>query len=95
MVPPDASPLANPSFMLHAGDSRQNTPYKYPDIYVCPRELFGCDREDLEQSCSASYNQTDGGITEAMFTQRGKSTQEIAVEIIYTETVSPCLTPKG
>ncbi|CAN0488158.1 unnamed protein product, partial [Scytosiphon promiscuus] len=38
----------------------QNDGYKYPDIYVCTYDFYGCDDESLLEDCTRSAQSTEG-----------------------------------
>ena len=69
------------------GVLRQNDLYKYPDIYVCLYNFYGCDTMGLEPDCMYSYNQTEGGRANATFNPGGDEEQDIATNALLTESV--------
>ena len=38
----------------------KNTVYRYPDIWVCLYNTYGCDSQDLEEECFNSATLTEG-----------------------------------
>ena len=69
------------------GVLRQNDLYKYPDIYVCLYNFYGCDTMGLEPDCMSSYNQTEGARTKATFHQGREKKLDIATNGLLTDLV--------
>lgn len=67
----------------------QNNVYKYPDIYVCLYNFFGCDDQQLEEDCMRSAQGTEGGISTAVFNQDMDNEQELRVDAFLTDDVRP------
>lgn len=67
----------------------QNVVYKYPDIWVCPYEQYGCDNIELEEECVDSAWMTEGGVPDAVFYPREKlnHTHQVATEQLQIEAV--------
>lgn len=74
--------LALVSFILP-----QNDVYKYPDIYVCLYDFFGCDTMELEGGCMGSAQSTEGGRSKAVFNMDRDDEQELRVDAFLTEEV--------
>lgn len=66
----------------------QNDVYKYPDIYVCLYNFFGCDEMELEGDCMGSAQSTEGGRSTAVFNMNKDDEQELEVDAFLTEEVS-------
>lgn len=50
----------------------QNVVYKYPDMWVCLYNNYGCDEWELEEECADSAWMTEGGAPYAAFYPRDK-----------------------
>lgn len=48
----------SPAVLPFVRSRRQNDVYDFPDVYVCFYDNFGCDRQDLEESCRDSVFET-------------------------------------
>ncbi|CAN0252419.1 unnamed protein product [Ascophyllum nodosum] len=83
--------IANPSTSFEIS----NDLYRYPDIYVCLYNFFGCDQMELEPSCVASHNQTEGARTKATFNPGGDTEQDIARDAFLTESKGWCVVFKS
>lgn len=70
-------------------DLLQNDAYKYPDIYVCTYDFYGCDDEDLLENCTHSAQSTEGGNSTAVFNPFGDDRQELDVGVLHTGQVIP------
>lgn len=68
-------------------DPPQNGVYKYPDIYVCLYDFFGCDKMELEGDCMGSAQSTEGGRSTAVFNLNRDDEQELEVNAFLTEEV--------
>lgn len=68
----------NTSFAL------SNDGYKYPDIYVCTYDFYGCDDESLLEDCTRSAQSTEGGNSTAVFNPFGDDRQELEVGVLHT-----------
>ncbi|CAN0113795.1 unnamed protein product [Ascophyllum nodosum] len=79
--------IANPSTSFELS----NDLYKYPDIYVCLYNFYGCDTMGLEPDCMYSYNQTEGGRANATFNPGGDTEQDIATNALLTESKGWCV----
>ncbi|CAN0063176.1 unnamed protein product, partial [Ectocarpus fasciculatus] len=44
-----------------------NEVYKYPDLWVCPYNQYGCDDTSLEMGCVNSAWETEAGVPNAIF----------------------------
>lgn len=51
--------------------------YKYPDLWICPYDNFGCDALGLEEGCVDSAWMTEGGPPDAVFYPRVKLNQAV------------------
>lgn len=65
----------------------QDDLYKYPDVYVCLYDFFGCDSLGLEEDCMSSANSTEGGLTTATFNPGQDNEQRIVTEAKLTDEV--------
>lgn len=68
--------------------SPQNNVYKYPDIYVCLYNFYGCDNQELEEDCVRSAQITEGGNSTAVFNQNGDDEQDLHVDAFLTDEVT-------
>lgn len=66
----------------------QNDVYKYPDIYVCLYDFYGCDDLELEGDCMGSFQSTEGGKSNAVFNLNRDNEQDLQVDAFLTEEVS-------
>lgn len=57
-------------------------------MWVCLYNVFGCDKQELEQQCLDSSELTDGGRAKATFHPGGEFEQEIPAVGIETDSVS-------
>ena len=62
--------------------------YTYPDVWVCLYNVFGCDKQELEQQCLDSSELTDGDRAKATFYPGGELEQEIPAVGSLTPSVS-------
>lgn len=67
----------------------QNDAYKYPDIYVCTYNFYGCDDDSLLENCTRSAHSTEGGNSTAIFNKDGDDRQELEVGVLHTGQVTP------
>ncbi|CAN0175933.1 unnamed protein product, partial [Scytosiphon promiscuus] len=68
-----------------------NQLYRYPDVYVCLYDYFGCDEMDLEEECVFTAFDTQGARrTRAVFNPDGDTEQEIAASGILTDSKGWC-----
>lgn len=63
----------------------QDDPYKYPDVFVCLYDYYGCDAPELEKDCMFSADSTEGGLTNAIFNPGKDNEQDIVTEAKLTE----------
>lgn len=68
----------------------QNEIYKYPDIWVCLYEHYGCDDSTLEEECVRSANATEGGMTTATYQPQGPNEKKITTYSTNTAEVRAC-----
>lgn len=62
----------------------QNIVYRFPDVWVCLYDQYGCDTEALEPECVSSAWNTEGGAPDAIFypsEETGKSDQNAAEQL--------------
>ncbi|CAN0113861.1 unnamed protein product, partial [Ascophyllum nodosum] len=83
--------IVNPSTSFELS----NDLYKYPDIYVCLYNFYGCDQMELEPDCMYSYNQTEGARTKATFNPGGEKEQDIATNGFLTDLRGWCVVFKS
>eukprot|EP00904_Undaria_pinnatifida_P008172 jgi/Undpi1/4485/HiC_scaffold_17.g07839.m1 len=76
----------NTSFVL------SNDVYKYPDIYVCLYDFYGCDDFELEGDCMGSFQSTEGGNSNAIFNLNRDNEQDLQVDALLTEERGWCVT---
>lgn len=69
----------------------QNDIYRYPDVYVCLYNFYGCDQQEDEDDCVYSSTTTQGGDTVASFNPGGETQLDIPGEAMLTENVSSLL----
>lgn len=62
----------------------QNTVYKYPDLWVCPYNQYGCDDTSLELGCVNSAWETEGGVPDAIF-YPSDGTDQVATDQLQIE----------
>lgn len=67
--------------------SSQNEVYKYPDVWVCLYNFYGCDSQDLEKECAVTANNTEGGLTRAVYHPGGEHEQEIPTSVMNSQEV--------
>ncbi|CAM9812689.1 unnamed protein product [Ectocarpus sp. 4 AP-2014] len=67
--------------------------YKYPDLWICLYNNYGCDEWELEEECVDSAWMTEGGVPDAVFYPRVKldqlqetTTEELQIEAIPENT---------
>lgn len=58
--------------------------YRYPDVWMCLYDYYGCDEKELEKQCVASANRTEGGPVRAIYHPGGEHEQNIPT--YYTKT---------
>eukprot|EP00904_Undaria_pinnatifida_P000566 jgi/Undpi1/1050/HiC_scaffold_10.g04513.m1 len=68
-----------------------NNVYKYPDIYVCLYNFYGCDNQELEEDCVRSAQITEGGNSTAVFNQNGDDEQDLHVDAFLTDEKGWCV----
>ena len=69
----------------------QNDVYKYPDIYVCTYDFYGCDDESLLENCTRSAQSTEGGNSTAVFNPTMDDRQELEVGVVHTgQVITAC-----
>ncbi|CAM9308303.1 unnamed protein product, partial [Laminaria digitata] len=72
-----------------------NHAYKYPDIYVCLYDFYGCDEEELEEGCVRSAQRTEGGISAAVYNPNMDDEQELKTDAFLTDEVIPACSSVG
>lgn len=60
---------------------------------MCLYNFYGCDDQELEESCMRSAQGTEGGHSTAVFNQNGDNEQDVRVDAILTHDVRPPLVP--
>lgn len=61
--------------------------YKYPDVWACLFDYYGCDELELEEECVSSMNSTEGGETRARYHPDGENEKNISVRYQLTQEV--------
>lgn len=62
----------------------QKDAYKYPEVYVCLYEFYGCDLQEDEDDCVYSSSTTQGGPTTATFNPGEDNELDIPAEATLT-----------
>lgn len=62
----------------------QNEVYKYPDLWVCPYNQYGCDDTSLEMGCVNSAWETEAGVPNAIF-YPSDGTDQVATDQLQIE----------
>lgn len=66
----------------------QNRVYRYPDVWVCLYDFYGCDSQPFEEKCIRSIHATEGGKTRARYHPNGANHQELKIAPVLTDKVT-------